>query len=179
MNDVSALIEEVIRLDLGPTLKGLGFKKSGRSFYRHVDKILQIVNVQSSQRNYAGRGTFTINLGVFYPAVSKTRGLSVSKTPKEYDSTLRTRIGKLLPGGLDHWWEVDSGTRISALAEEINRAVVDQGVPWLEKMLNLPAVLEALDAQGDELMAASVALELGRRERAAELVRSALRNRPL
>ena len=50
---------------------------------------MRVVNVQSNRWNTADEAKFTINLGLFFPAVSLvSRGLSPFKgKPKEYDCT--------------------------------------------------------------------------------------------
>jgi len=57
---------------------------------------------------------FTLNIGVYYPEVAELHGLTAEgKYPREYESTLRVRIGTLMPGGHDHWWEVRGGSDLA------------------------------------------------------------------
>ena len=171
VSEISKLIDAVIRQGLANSLRIDGFRKYGRTFVRQIADAAQIVNVQASQGNYDGRGQFTLNLGVYFPAVARRRGIVASGMyPKEYESTLRVRIGELMPTRSDLWWEIHNWAQISELAGVVANAYEQYGPSWFEKMLSLPNALEELEREGKVLMAASVALEIGNRERALALI---------
>ena len=61
-----------------------------------------------SQSNTSEEGRITLNLGVYYPAIARLSGTPpTTSLPKEYDCTLRRRIGTLMERGEDYWWRVD------------------------------------------------------------------------
>src|SRR5262245_58254178 len=106
MSEIADLIDTVVRLGLAPHLRSSGFKKHSRTFTFETGACTQIVNVQASQANIGSEGRFTLNLGVYFPAVAKRRVMVARGAyPKEYEGTLRARIGSLMPGNRDHWWE--------------------------------------------------------------------------
>jgi hypothetical protein len=113
MSERGKLIDDVTRPGLAIAPKKLGYRKSGRTFYQVHDARTEIVNVQASKSNMGDMGdtgTFTINLGVYFPAVATiTNALPITGVfPKEYDSTVRKRLGMLVDGDRDFWWTVDS-----------------------------------------------------------------------
>jgi len=140
MGTISKIIDETIREGLVPFLKEQGFKKKARTFYREFEERIEVVNVQSSRWNEGDEGRITINLGVYYPGTSefldtpKFKGL-----PKEYDCTVRTRIGLLLPVPCDLWWKI-KGAVDSHIAVEQRDAVKEYGLPWFQRMSDMDVV---------------------------------------
>lgn len=174
MSDIAKAIDDVVKRGLAPTLNAQGFRKHTRTFVRDAESAQQIVNVQASQTNQGAEGRFTLNLGVYFPAVARRHGPVASGAyPKEYESTYRERIGALMPERSDHWWEITPATDLQKMAEEVAEAYRRFAVPWLETMLDLAAVLPMLRRRGDSLTAASAALELGRMDEATEIVENA------
>jgi hypothetical protein len=133
------------------------------------------VNVQASQWNHGRDGRFTLNLGVYFPKVAERRGIPAkSAYPKEHESTLRTRIGALMPESPDHWWDIRDGADMRALSVEVVHAYVTFAEPWLTDMTTLENVLPRL-RNGNPFMAVVAALELNRRDEAREIVCQLLR----
>src|SRR5688572_2506860 len=108
-------------------MKSRGFSKSGRTFHRRVGDDWQVLNVQASMGNFAEAGKFTINFGVYLPAISLLAKQPLSSKPKEYECTYRERIGQSMIGGPDYWWEIDPSTDLKAIANEVMVAVRDFG----------------------------------------------------
>jgi Domain of unknown function (DUF4304) len=125
------LVELVLRTELAPALRKLGFKKELRNFRRSTAAALQIINVQSSAGNFEDRASFTVNLGLYFPEVPLAFGEPVDTSPPEYACHIRSRIGRLLAGP-DHWWEVHSEKEALATARQISSAVLGVGLPWLD-----------------------------------------------
>ena len=143
MSAASKLIDEVIRLELSKSVKAAGFKKRGRNFHRTLPECVQLVNVQASQWNSGANGSFTLNLGVWFPAVAKVaRRLTGRNLPREVDCTVRQRIGFLTPERLDKWWEVASETNLQDLSKECAGVFSSCGLPWLEKVRDLDSLYE-------------------------------------
>jgi len=175
MIEISSLIDSIVREGLAPYLKETRFKKHTRTFTRDAGPCIQIVNMQASQSNDGSEGSFTMNLGVYYPRVAERRGaVAKGSYPKEYDSTLRTRIGALLPTGRDHWWKIKTSTDASEVARVVGDTYRQYGEPWLEWATDLRAILPQVRKQTDLLLAAAVALELGDHQEACAIVREAM-----
>ncbi|MBX5068619.1 DUF4304 domain-containing protein [Rhizobium lentis] len=96
-------IDDVIKLGFADLLRAHGFKKSGRNWHKADGENWLIVNVQASRSNFGDRGQFTVNLGVYMASVAALSGEGVAAgKPKEYESTIRERLGSLAYGQ-DHW----------------------------------------------------------------------------
>jgi len=118
MSDIAKKIDAIIKERLAPLLKNIGFKKKARNFYREFENRIELINVQSSKWNEGNEGQFTINVGVYYPEISEiTDALPVKGMPKEYDCTVRERIGLLMPENKDKWWKIDSSSNDSEVSE--------------------------------------------------------------
>lgn len=102
MSSAPEFIEQIVKAGVTPTLKPLGFRKSGRTFRRTVESAVQVINVQSCKWNTADEASFRINLGVFFPEIfyalyGKEGGKVSAAGPHEPDCTIRTTLGELLP----------------------------------------------------------------------------------
>ena len=71
MSEIGKRIDSIVRERLAPLLKKNGFKKKARNFYQEFPDRVEVINVQASQWNEGNEGKFTINVGVYYPEISK------------------------------------------------------------------------------------------------------------
>jgi hypothetical protein len=152
-----ALALDEIQNPLTGLLKNIGFRRKGRSYNRMVaDRLVQVVNLQMGEfpigdyvipglrESYYGR--FTVNLGVFLPAVLR---LERSREPpafvQEYECEIRARLGSLVYGE-DTWWDLDHGIEqtAAAIVEQMDRT----GVPFLEQFEDYASVLSHLERTG-------------------------------
>lgn len=178
---VSKLVDQVASGEIARLLKREGFRKYGRTFVRARGTCQQTVNVQASVSNRADEGRFTLNLGVYFHGVAtRLARPAAGKTPKEYDATVRLRIGHLLPEERDYWWEICSHTDVEALSGEIAGHLRDLALPWLESLATLESTLHEVTTGRfpDPLTAAAVALELGRDEQALTILESTVASHP-
>lgn len=127
----SSLVDRVVGIELLRSLRSLGFKKQGRTFRRERQAAVQVINVQSSAWNFADRASFTVNLGLYFPAVAQALGEEPDRVPLEHSCHLRARIGDLL-GGADIWWEVRSDDDPSDASSALSSAMLGPGLKWLE-----------------------------------------------
>lgn len=180
MSVIATLIDDVVRLDLAKRLKTDGYRKSGRTFHFTSDSRTAVVNVQSSKSNFGDEGQFATNLGVYFPDVAKiTNALPFAGNfPKEYNCTIRKRLGVLMTGGDDFWWSVNSGSVLDSLAQDIGDAWTQHGKPWIDHISDLDAVHAELLKQNLFFVAAGVSLLRGRRDEAAALIRQAESRQP-
>ena len=178
MSDVAPVIDAVIREGLGASLKAAGFSKSGRNFRRSLGESLQVINVQASTFNSSASGRFTVNLGAYYPGLADILEQPLGKPwPTEYQCHIRKRIGTLMPAGRDTWWDVDTGSDIGALANDLETSVVEYGLPWLAGVSTLTG---AQTQPSSPVHAAAIALALGKQEEAVRLFAPLLtRDHPL
>ena len=132
-----------------PVLVAHDFGADGRVFRSPrvgpgQEGLVLVVDLQVGVRALAGR--FTVNLGVFDPALWP----SASLAPREHDChpELRQRLGLLLPparrgllgrllgravGPRDVWWpQAEDAGRMARTLAEVAALTVAHGLPWLE-----------------------------------------------
>jgi hypothetical protein len=172
MSDIARRIDEIIFLGLKALLKGRGFKKSGRNFYKQQNGTYQVLNIQASMFNDSDEGRFTVNLGIFFPEINDLVGIfEVSGVPKETECTVRQRIGLLAPEGTDFWWKVEPTSSAQEVARHLRSFVETFGLPWLEKNSDVRAAGPLLRKQ-NPFVAAATALYEGNREEAKATIES-------
>lgn len=170
MSEISKKIDEVIATGLKKLMKDAGFRKKGRTFYKEADGIFSILNVQASTSNNSDQGKFTVNLGMFFPAIHDLVGsFEVKGVPSEAECTLRKRIGLLMPACCDHWWSVKEHTNFKALTEELKNMVENLALPWLEKNKNISEAAPLLKNQNIFTEVATLIYE-GNREEASHML---------
>lgn len=176
--DPARHIDAVVAQGLAPLLKSQGFAKAGRSFHRRRGERWQVVNVQASSGNSAAQARFTLNLGLYIPQIEVLAGQPpLQGKPKEYECTLRERIGALMPQARDHWWTLVPDGEPAALATELAEAFAAYGLPWLEGHTDLAEVAASL-AEAPTILAAAAALAAGDREAAARRIEHMKAERP-
>ena len=118
---------------LGP----IGFKKRALSFSRSFPEVIQFVTIQSSVSSTSAEVRLTLNLGVLIPSLSEH-----SERGDISSSQWRMRLGQLLPERSDRWWLLDSTHMASVAATEIVTSLVSYGLPQLDKLRSIPALVE-------------------------------------
>ena len=127
-----------------------GYARKQSVLRRVVEDNVALISFQKSSRNTVDGLSFTINLSIVCGALLDPGGVTISAA-KEYDGHLRQRIGPLMRGGADKWWEISSATRIDVLSAEITNLVVSVAVPYLERYVrtgDLTALWEAGQSPG-------------------------------
>jgi Domain of unknown function (DUF4304) len=112
---------------VGPWLRARGFKKRRNRFRRADDDGWQVVDFQASQWGHSDDVRLTINLWVGVKELAAA----------DSGSEVEVRVGRLLPGGKDRWWELDASTDAAALAEELCRMLRERCLPWLDARRSL------------------------------------------
>lgn len=128
----------LIRNTIHPMLKERGFRKRNHHFYRPLEEVGWIFQVQSSKYNTRDFLQFTLNMGIYVPQWARLTGQTVSDFPKEYQSLWRERVRG------DHWYELTPGTELAALRREIARDLQEQVIPFFERLSGLPPLLEEM-----------------------------------
>jgi len=101
-----------------------------------------LVEIQKSRKSVKDKILFTVNLGIVCSELLKLE--DPNREPgkcRVVDAHLRLRLGMLLPGRRDKWWEITECTPESSLEQEVCQAVVESGVPYLEQYLKTHALL--------------------------------------
>jgi hypothetical protein len=177
MSDIAQSIDEVLQLGLSDLLKSHGFKKSGRNWHRADGENWLIVNVQASSSNLGGEGKFAINLGVYFAAVAALAGQkALVGKPKEYDSTLRERLG-VLAYGSDHWWAIEPGSNLSSISTDVVEKMQSVGLPWLDSHRDISRISAALK-DSPSLLSVCSAWLAGSKEEAIRRLQAAVASRP-
>jgi hypothetical protein len=161
MNHPSDLIDEIVKNQLKPALHELGFKNKSSTFFRQNGELIEIVSPQKSKWNGSAEGKFTINLGVCWPNVQEILGRACKAfPPKDYECTLRQRLGSLFADGRDYWWTVIPDSDARRIGEEVLEKLRSFGIPWLRRATSVD------EAPGMAPTAEAVVLHAIRGERA-------------
>jgi hypothetical protein len=169
MSEIGKRIAAIVDAGLTPRLKEQGFRRHGINFYRSEGDGMQVVTVQSSQRNYGSCGRFRVNFGVHFPEVAKVLHGSdkMPKVPSECYCLLRA-----IWSFPDRWWTVDSTTVAANLVTNLSAYWSETVWPWLEANKRLPQAAETLSGQSmGRIAAAAARLVLGERGEGVRLVR--------
>ena len=178
MSEISKKIDDIIKAGITPLLKGQGFKKKARNFYRSFDDRIDVINVQASQYNEGAKGRFTINLGVYFPAIAEiTEAIPVKGMPKEYNCTVRERIGGVLDDRQDIWWSVDETTNLEKVAIELATKVEGFCLPWLEEMSTVDNVKNQV-SKDIPFIAAGISLMQGNKVDAKHYLEVCIKKKP-
>jgi hypothetical protein len=179
MENIQDITDAAMKLGLAPELRKSGYKKSGRTFHFVSDACTRVLNIQSDRWNTRTEGSFTINLGIYFPALHQlAERVPFPGLPKEYDCDVRERIGDLMPSQKDHWWNVNMNTNIEELADELRHVWQEYARPWLEHNSSLINAAMVLERTRQPFMAAAARLLLGDKEKARELTALALKQYP-
>jgi len=135
-------------------LKPLGFKKKGNNFYRRLQDLGQIINIQKSSFYSKEHISFTINTGLFIPEYwlifySYHNG-EIPDYPTEPVCAIRQRIGKL-KYNIDKWFDIESATDIIELKKEMTDSVLNYIVPYFERTKSKADVLQLLQNENPNL----------------------------
>jgi len=179
MSEIAKIIDGVVQEGLASLLRQNGFKKTARNFYRAHNNRIDVINVQASQWNHGEEGKFTINVGVYYPSIAEiTDAPPIKGMPKEYDCTIRERIGSLTEENKDTWWLIDSKTDRSTMASDVASKVEALCLPWFDKMSSLDAVKDRV-SKNWPLVAAGIALFQDRKSEARAFLEQSLNQQPM
>lgn len=150
------LITRIVESDIKPLLQERGFRKRASLFWRDNGDVIDVITIQKSQWNDSTSARFTINLGLYWKQVQALVDRAVP-LPREYDCTVQTRIGGLLPERTDLWWEV-ADSEVSVVARDVTEKLEQYGLPWLENGHTIERTMEYLEQRSlkawrDKLMA--------------------------
>src|SRR5215211_665604 len=117
------LFRAMLREQLAPELRRLGFKGSGQHYDLRADGgDCALLGFQKDAASTGGHVRFTINLVV-------VRGSG--------ELCWRDRIGSLLDDPHDHWWTIRVGDDIAPVADHVLWLVRERALPQLRYRLGL------------------------------------------
>jgi hypothetical protein len=127
---------------IAPSLRAIGFRGSGQNYRLESDDYWAMLGFQKSTSSDAHHIRFTANALVVsktgWDAVrAESPHLPERPTPTTFWGTFvwQKRIGALLPGGEDLWWEVEAGADAAELADAITWAVEEYVVPAMQRQM--------------------------------------------
>ena len=195
--EVGKLITRIVDEAIATPLANAGYRRSGRTWRRHLDNdATQVVNVQWSPR-HQGEGSFVLNAGVYFPSLTTSLAwFPVTKSPKESDCHVRFRprlrgaigwnvrvpgagevdpdIGDGLFKSFFSWLDRRADRKAPAQHEratrELRESLEREGFPWLERVSTLQGARDELVRRGPLFWAAHASLLLGERDEAARLL---------
>jgi len=204
VSEIGRVIDRIAADALAAPLGAAGYRRAGRTWRRRLSDAVQVVHIQSSRSNMGANGRFTLNAGVYFPALAARLGLfPPTDAPGEADCHLRRRP---MPPG-QHWWRVrapgvampdpEAGRLLGAVfswldrradqraartnaraTEELHEALERYALPWLERVADLSSARDELARRGPLWWGAAASLELGEHAAAASLFARALAAAP-
>lgn len=149
MKTVSGLtFDEVVKSGFHEVLKPLGFRKKANNFYKSVNTIGHVINIQKSISSTKSNILFTVNLGIFVPeywlTVYNYHNKGVPDFPTEPECAIRTRIGNL-KNQSDTWYEISEQTDKGTLIAEVTKNLTDFILPYFNRFTNTEQMLQELD----------------------------------
>lgn len=161
---IGASINEIVKHGVAPALTAAGFERQARAFHRRRGEGIDVVTVQPSKWNARGEGKFTVNLGIYFPAVERLLSPEpVIEAPGDGNCHARRRLGQLMPTENDHWWSIDKRTDLRALSAEVEAGLTAFGLPWFESVPDVRAAVSLLEAEESYYIAAAAWLACGDR----------------
>jgi hypothetical protein len=142
METAQETFTRMIRERVAPRLRALGFKGSGQRFTLASDSHWALLGFQRSAWGDSHEGRFTLNLTV----VSK-EAWEASRAEKPHRGTVpaanafegvpawEERIGMLMPGRLDRWWELRAGEPTESVTAEVLSAVENYALPEMRRQI--------------------------------------------
>jgi hypothetical protein len=133
---------EMLKTLVAPGLRAIGFKGSSQNYRLPSNDYWAMLGFQKSTSSDATQVRFTANVLVVprsaWDAVRTEKPhLPERPTATTYWGTYvwQKRIGELLPGGEEMWWEIEAGADAAELADAIVWAVRDYVVPAMRRQI--------------------------------------------
>ena len=133
----------MMRDDVGPGLRKLGLRGSGRKYKLPDNEAYRLISFQGWRYSSSEELRFTINLALISKQEWETRsrweyetqGWRWPAAPSSYGYPVgeHRRLGQLMPGGGDRWWTLRANDESRPLASELLDAIAAYGVPWLRR----------------------------------------------
>jgi len=133
---------DLLKTLIAPSLRAIGFKGSGQNYRLPSDDHRAMLGFQKSTSSDASHVRFTANVLVvsrsaWDAARAESPHLPERPTATTYWGTYvwQKRIGALLSGGEDMWWDVEAGANEAELPHAIVWAVRDYVLPAMRRQM--------------------------------------------
>ena len=136
------LIDFVLKLE--PELRAQGFSRYDERFVTILpEDNLGLIEFQRSLKGARGDFAFTINLGIFVAGLQDgtARQIGPSQLVSER-CHVRRRVGFLLHGRKDKWWQISPTTDLQSLTLTIQAVLGTAAIPWIRAFSSTSVVLE-------------------------------------
>ena len=124
--------------NMAPMLKAHGFRKSGATWHRDADRLIQVFNIQKSQWG----DQFYLNVGIYL------RDLGDESRPREYRCHVRCRAERLLDdeefGDLRECLDFDRPLDREQRYARLQQFVVNRILPWFDANLTFEDLVAGL-----------------------------------
>lgn len=128
----SLRIDRVILDYVAPFLKGEGFRKNARNFWRDTGNVIDVVTIQKSQWNGPREASFTIELGLYWKDIQRDLCLWAGMdNPNAWDCIIHQRIGTTIPSERDLWWTLTPDVDVKATGLDVVDKLKSKALPWL------------------------------------------------
>jgi hypothetical protein len=133
------LYAEMLRTEIAPRLRALGFKGSGSSYVLPTDDRWLIVAFQKDSYSRADCVRFTVNLTVANKRAWAEARIETPSLPLRPSGNAHyieaehvvIRLGNLMPpDGQDRWWEVGPRRPSGPSARRVIKAIERLALPW-------------------------------------------------
>jgi hypothetical protein len=132
---------EMMKTQIAPPLRALGFKGSGRSYELRSRDYWAMLGFQKSAFSDASQIRFTVNVAVVsrdvweaarkkWPDLPTRPTANVPQGPEWW-----RRLGELIHDGQEIWWMVEAGMDTAELAEAVLWAVEDYALPAMHAQM--------------------------------------------
>jgi hypothetical protein len=134
----------MVRDILSPQLKAVGFRRTGRVFWRDGPDVCHVATVAISRWGSAAESSFDVQLGVFWHRVEELlENPSVGKMPPpEYRCTFRIDLARTISMPPKPSWKVTLASDFAAVGREVLSDLMNYGLEWFEYRSDLARVLE-------------------------------------
>lgn len=136
------LFRTMMREQVGPELRRMGFKGSGQSFSIPSDRHWVVLGFQKSRTSSSDSVGFTVNVTVASKSAWAEARSDVSYLPVRPSANTRygppawqERIGRLLPDRQDRWWTLTRNSSTTPMAADVVRAIRDYAMPAIRQQL--------------------------------------------
>jgi len=161
MPTAQAVFNRMLREQVAPRLRELGFKGSGQNFSLPSETHYALLGFQKSDFSDKSAARFTVNLTVVgreaWEQGSRRAwpdqplrpphanwGLPPMLEEKFAGAYWHSRIGFLMPGGRDRWWRVEADADTRDIAEAVAAEIEEFAVPAMRQRMRQPEVPEGL-----------------------------------
>lgn len=130
------------------TLRGVGYRRTGTNCHKFISpNIIHIVNFQRSVYSNSRKISFTVNLGVYRTGIWSVLvpGSAEPGKPSVSSCIIEKRLGRLMPEGLDRWWDITDAADWHSedlIVNEVSTLLNNHGLPFLATFDNDEAILQ-------------------------------------